>query len=59
MRKTRTHFEQVPVEIAEKVLKQENLSAKRDGNHKPVAENPADTPSKPKMLSRKPEVSAA
>ena len=53
MRKTHTHFEQVPVEAAEKVLEQENLSAKRDGNHELVAENPTGTPSAPKMLSRK------
>ena len=58
MRKT-THFEQVPVEAAEKVLEQENLLAKRDGNREFVAENPAGTPSKPKLLSRKPGVSAA
>ena len=59
MRKTHSHFEQVPVEAAEKVLEQENLSAKRDGNQEFVAENPAGTPSKPKLLSRKSRVSAA
>jgi hypothetical protein len=52
MRKTRSHFEQVPVETAEKVLEQENLLAKRDGDHEFVAENSAGMLSKPKTLSR-------
>jgi hypothetical protein len=36
MRKIFTHFEQVPVEVAEKILEQQNSLAKRDGNRKVV-----------------------
>jgi len=43
MRKTHTHFEQVPVEAAEKVLEQENLSARRDGSRELVVEDLAST----------------
>ena len=53
MRKTHTHFEQVPVEAAEKVLEQENLSAKRNGNRELVVENSASTPSGLQTLSKK------
>jgi hypothetical protein len=59
MWKTRTHFEQVPVEVAKKVLERENLLAERGGTHEFVAENPAGTPSKPETLSKKLGVSAA
>jgi hypothetical protein len=36
MRKTYIHFEQVPVEVAEKILEQEGSPAKRGGNRKLV-----------------------
>jgi len=36
MRKTYPHFEQVPVEVAEKVLEQESPAAKRGGKRKLV-----------------------
>jgi hypothetical protein len=34
MRKTYTHFEQVPVAVVEKILEQQAIAAKRDGNRK-------------------------
>jgi len=34
MRKTYLHFEQVPVEVAEKILEQQRSPAKRGGNRK-------------------------
>ena len=58
MRKTHAHFEQVPVEAAEKVLEQENFSAKRDGNRKLVVKKSASTPGGPQALSVKSGVSA-
>lgn len=36
MRKTHPHFERVPVEVAEKILEQQNIAAKRDGDRKRV-----------------------
>ena len=36
MRKTRTHFEQVPIAVVEKILEIQNSSAKSNGNHKPA-----------------------
>jgi hypothetical protein len=36
MRKTYTRFERVPVEVAEKILEQQNIAAKRDGDRKCV-----------------------
>ena len=53
MRKPHTHFEQVPVEAAEKILERENLLAKRDGNRQLVVENPTDAPIVPRARSRK------
>ena len=53
MRKTHMHFEQVPVEVAEEVLEQEKLSAKRSGDRELVVEDSASTPGGPQTLSRK------
>jgi hypothetical protein len=36
MRKTRTHFEQVPIAVVEKILEQQSSLAKLNGNHKIV-----------------------
>jgi hypothetical protein len=36
MRRTYTHFERVPVEVAEKILEQQNIAAKRGGDRKRV-----------------------
>jgi hypothetical protein len=36
MRKTRTHFEQVPVAVVEKILEQQSTLAKHNGNRKLV-----------------------
>jgi hypothetical protein len=51
MRKTYTRFEQVPVEVAEKILEQESSPAKRDGNRKLVVKKsgkaPPDSPAQP------------
>jgi hypothetical protein len=58
MRKKRTHFEQVPVEVAEKALKQESLLTKPDGNCELIVEN-SGTSIKPQTLSREPRISAA
>jgi hypothetical protein len=43
MRKTYIHFEQVPVEVAEKVLEQECTPAKRGGNRKLVVKKSRST----------------
>ena len=59
MRKTRIHFEQVPVEEAEKVLEQQNLLAKREGIRKLVVKKSGRTTDAPQTISKKPEVSAA
>jgi hypothetical protein len=57
MRKTHTHFEQVPIEAAEKVLEQENLLAKRARNREHRVENSVSTPSESQTLLRKSRVS--
>ena len=57
MRKTHTHFEQVPVEVAEEVLEKENLSVKLDGNLDLVVDNSAGTPGGPQRPSRQSRVS--
>jgi hypothetical protein len=59
MRKTRIHFEQVPVEEAEKILKQEKLLAKRDGNRKLLVKKSGRTLNGPPTIFKKPEVPAA
>jgi hypothetical protein len=58
MRKTHTHFEQIPVEVAEKVLEQEKLLPKRDDNCELVVEN-SGTPIEPQTPSRRSRVPAA
>jgi hypothetical protein len=57
--KTHTHFEQVPVEVAEKVLEQENHAAKRGGNLEIVIDNTASTPAGLRTPSRKSRSSVA
>lgn len=59
MRKTRIQFEQVPVEEAEKILKQEKLLAKRDGNRKLLVKKSGSTLNGPHTIFKKPEVPAA
>ena len=59
MKETHTHFEQVPVEVAEKVLEQENLPAKHNGHRELVVEDSASTPGGPQTPSRKSGGSAA
>ena len=58
MRKMYIHFEQVPVEAAEKILKKQNSRAKRNGsgNGKQVARKSGDAPTGPHTLSTKVEV---
>jgi hypothetical protein len=56
MRKTYTHFEQVPVEVAEKILERENSAAKRAGNGKRVVKKSGRAPSGPNTLPRELEV---
>jgi hypothetical protein len=36
MQKTRTHFEQVPIAVVEKILEQQSSLVKPDGDHKIV-----------------------
>jgi hypothetical protein len=52
------HFARVPVEVAEKILEQENLSAKRDANRKPAIRKSGRIPAEPHTLSRKTEVTS-
>jgi hypothetical protein len=47
MRKKYIHIELVPVEMAEKVLAQEQVSAKRNGNRKLVVKESRRTPGGP------------
>jgi hypothetical protein len=56
MRKKHTHFEQVPVEVAEKILEQQNSATNRDGNRKRVVKNLGRAPIGPQALPRKLEV---
>jgi hypothetical protein len=56
MRKTFTHFEQVPVEVVEKILKQQNSLAKRDGNRKLVVRKSKRAAGGASTLTRKLEV---
>jgi hypothetical protein len=58
MQKTRTHFEQVPIAVVEKILEQQSSSAKPDGDHKIVivkskraAEGPSALPEKVEVLT--------
>jgi hypothetical protein len=57
MQKTRTHFEQVPIAVVEKILEQQSSSAKPNGNHKIVivkskraAKGPSTLPEKVEVL---------
>ena len=56
MRKTYRHFEQVPVEVVEKILEQQSILAKRNGNRKLVVRRSKRAASRPGTLSRKVEV---
>jgi hypothetical protein len=56
MRKTRTHFEQVPVRVAEKILKRQSSFAKSSGIHKIVIRKSKRTARGPSTLPKKIEV---
>lgn len=56
MRKTYPHFEQVPVEVAEKILEQQSSSAKRDGTRKRAVKKSGRAPSELHTPSGKVEV---
>ena len=56
MRKTYTHFEQVPVEVAEKILEQESILAKRGGKRKLVIGKSKRAASGASTLPKKVEV---
>jgi hypothetical protein len=47
MRKTRIHFERVPVAVVEKILEFREPLAKRNGNRKLVAKKSRKAPSGP------------
>jgi hypothetical protein len=58
MRKTRTHFEQVPIAVVEKILEQQSTLAKLNGNHKIVigkskraARGPSTPPKEAEVLT--------
>ena len=52
MRKRFTHFEQVPVQVVEKILKQQNSLAKRDGNRKLVVRKSRRAAGGPNTLTK-------
>jgi hypothetical protein len=56
MRKTDTHFEQVPVEVAEKILEQQSILAKRDGKRKLMIRKSRRVASGASTLPKKVEV---
>jgi len=56
MRKTFTHFEQVPVEVAEKILEQQISAAKPDGNRKAVVRKSGRAAIGPHVVPKKVEV---
>jgi hypothetical protein len=56
MRKTRTHFEQVPVAVVQKILEQQNSLAKSNGNHNIVIVKSKRTATAPSTLPKKVEV---
>ncbi len=56
MRKTGAHFERVPVEVAERVLEQENLSAHHDGDRRIVVRKSRKAPGGPHTLTKKVEI---
>ena len=47
MRKTYTHFEQVPVEVVEKIFEQQTPMAKRGGNGKRAVKKSGGSPPEP------------
>lgn len=57
MRKPQTRFEQVPVEVAEKILQQENLLTKRSPVLKRVVRKLGRAPSRPHAPSKGSEIS--
>jgi hypothetical protein len=56
MRKTYTRFEKVPVAVVEKILQQQESSAKRNGNRKLAVKKSGKARSGPRAQSRKVEV---
>jgi hypothetical protein len=57
MRKTYTHFEQVPVAVVEKILQLQETLAKRNGNRKLVVRKSKRGASEPGAVPEKVEVS--
>jgi len=55
MRKTHTHFEQIPVEVAEKILEEQSSPAKRDGNRKLVVRKSGRDANGPHAVPKKVE----
>jgi hypothetical protein len=58
MRKTFTHFEQVPVEVVEKILEQQATVTKRDDNPKRVLRKSKRAAGGPRTSPKKIEVLA-
>jgi hypothetical protein len=56
MRKTYTHFEQVPVAVVEKILQLQESLAKRNGNRKPVVKKSRGAADGPLAVPKKVEV---
>jgi hypothetical protein len=56
MRKTYPRFEQVPVEVAEKILEQQSSPAKRDGNRKILVRKSGRAANGPRAVPKKVEV---
>jgi hypothetical protein len=56
MRKTHPRFEKVPVAVVEKILQQQESSAKRNGNRKLAVKKSGKARSGPRAQSRKVEV---
>jgi hypothetical protein len=56
MRNTHIHFEQVPIEVVEKILEQQIPSAKRNGNRKLVVKKSRKMPSGPHRPGKESEV---
>lgn len=52
MRKTYIHFEKVPVEVAEKILKQQDSTAKHNGNRKLAGKKSKKTATGPSALPK-------
>jgi hypothetical protein len=56
MRKTFTHFEQVPVEVVEKILEQQVVVTKRGGHRKLAVKKSKIAASGPSAVPKKVEV---